>query len=97
MKSEVIDRVADVGSAAARLALGAGRVKEAVAEAVEDGVHAARRALIQGGRAARDWVDDAEHQVRQHPLGTVGASFGIGLGLGALVGVLLARRGHRVE
>jgi len=39
-------------------------------------------------------VDDAEHQVKQHPLGTLGAFFSIGLGLGAVIGILLTRNGR---
>jgi ElaB/YqjD/DUF883 family membrane-anchored ribosome-binding protein len=95
MKAEVLDKVIDAGAAAAQLGMGVGRVKETVAIAVEDGVSAAKRAVKQGRRAAEDLVGDAEYQVKQHPLSAVGVTFGIGLGLGAVIGVLLARNGHR--
>ena len=36
MKDEVLDKVTDIGAAAAQLGAGVGRVKEAVADAVED-------------------------------------------------------------
>jgi ElaB/YqjD/DUF883 family membrane-anchored ribosome-binding protein len=39
-------------------------------------------------------VDDAEYRVKQHPFSALGVSFGIGLGLGAAIGVLLARNGR---
>jgi ElaB/YqjD/DUF883 family membrane-anchored ribosome-binding protein len=91
MKAEVLDKVTGVGAAAAQMGAGVGRVKEAVADAVEDGINTAKRAVKQGRRAAEDLVDDAEYQVKQHPLSAVGVSFGIGLGLGAVIGVLLAR------
>ena len=94
MKDPLLDKVTDVGAAAAQLEAGVERVKGAVADAVEDGIDAARRGLKQGRRAAEDWVDDAEHQVKQHPLGTLGAFFGLGLGLGAVIGILLTRNGH---
>jgi ElaB/YqjD/DUF883 family membrane-anchored ribosome-binding protein len=70
-------------------------MKEAVADAAEDGINTAKRAVKQGRRAAEDLVDDAEYQVKQHPLSAVAVSFGIGLGLGAVIGVLLTRNGHR--
>lgn len=95
MKSEVLEKVTDVGSTAAQLGVRVDCVKEAVADALEDGVKATRRAVKQGRRGAEDLVDDAEHQIKQHPLSTVGTSFGIGLGLGVVIGMLLARNGHR--
>lgn len=94
MKDPLLDKVTDVGAAAAQLEAGVERVKGAVADAVEDGIDAARRGLKQGRRAAEDWVDDAEHQVKQHPLGTLGAFFGLGLGLGAVIGIVLTRNGR---
>jgi len=60
---------------------------------VEDGINAAKRAVKQGRHAAEDLVDDAEYQVKHHPLSAVGVSFGIGLGLGAVIGILLTRTG----
>jgi ElaB/YqjD/DUF883 family membrane-anchored ribosome-binding protein len=94
MKDEVRDKVIDIGAAAAQLEAGVGRVKEAVADAVEERIDTAKRAVKQGRRAVEDLVDEAEHQFKQHPLNTLGVCFGIGLGLGALIGILLARNGH---
>jgi ElaB/YqjD/DUF883 family membrane-anchored ribosome-binding protein len=94
MKDEVRDKVTDIGGAAAQLAAGIGSVKEAVADAVEERIDTAKRAAKQGRRAAEDLVDEAERQVKQHPLSTLGVFFGIGLGLGAVIGILLARNGH---
>ena len=94
MKDQLLDKVTDVGAAAAQLEAEVARVKDAVADAVEDGIDAAKRTFKQGRRAAEDLVDDAEHQVKQHPLGTLGAFFGLGLGLGAVIGILLTRNGH---
>jgi ElaB/YqjD/DUF883 family membrane-anchored ribosome-binding protein len=91
MKAEVLDKVADVSAAAVQLGAEVERVKGAVADAVEDGINTAKRAVKQGRRAAEDLVDDAEYRVKQHPLSALGVSFGIGLGLGAVIGVLLAR------
>jgi ElaB/YqjD/DUF883 family membrane-anchored ribosome-binding protein len=70
------------------------RVKEAVADAVDNGIVAAKRAVKQGRRAAEDLVDDAEYRVKQHPFSALGVSLGIGIGLGAAIGVLMARNGR---
>lgn len=94
MKDGVLGKVTEVGVGAAQLGGGVERAKEAVASAVEDGVKAAKRVVKQGRRAAEDLVDDAEYQVKQHPLGAVGVFFGVGFGLGAVLGILLARNGH---
>lgn len=96
MKGEVLDKVIEVGCVAAHLGIVDERVKEAVADAVEDGVKAAKRAVKQGRRAVEDLVDDAEYQVKKHPFSMLGVSFGVGLGLGAVIGILLSRNGHSV-
>jgi ElaB/YqjD/DUF883 family membrane-anchored ribosome-binding protein len=70
------------------------RVKKAVADKVDNGIVAAKRAVKQGRRAAEDLVDDAEYQIKQRPFSALGVSFGIGMGLGAAIGVLLARNGR---
>ncbi|HEY6400056.1 MAG TPA: hypothetical protein VI479_01525 [Blastocatellia bacterium] len=70
------------------------RVKEAVADAVDNGIVAAKRAVKQSRRAAEDLVDDAEYRVKQHPFSALGVTFGIGVGLGAAIGVLMARNGR---
>ena len=91
MKAEVLDRVTDLSDTAAQLQVGVGRLKEAVADEVEDGIATTKRSLKQGRRAAEDLVDDAEHHVKKHPLGTLGMSFGVGMGLGTVIGFLLRR------
>ncbi len=70
------------------------RVKEAVVDAVDNGLVAAKRAVKQGRRAAGDLVDDAEYRIKQRPFSTLGITLGIGMGLGAAIGVLLARNGR---
>jgi len=70
------------------------RVKEAVVDAVDNGIVAAKRAVKQGRRAAEDLVDDAEYQIKQRPFSTLGVTLGIGMGLGAAIGILLTRNGR---
>ena len=91
MKSELLDKISDVGSAAVQLEAGVGRVKQTVADAVEDRFKEASRAIKRGRRAAEGAIEDAQYQVKQHPLTTVGISFGIGLGLGVVISKLLSR------
>ena len=94
MKHELLDKITEVGAAAAQLEAGVGRAKDTVADAVENSIEAAKHGFKQGRRAAEDLVDDAERQVKQHPLSTLGVFFGIGLGLGAVIGILLSRNGQ---
>ena len=54
MRDGVLDRVPDVGVAAAQLGAGVERVKDAVADAVDDGINATKRAVKQGRRAVED-------------------------------------------
>jgi ElaB/YqjD/DUF883 family membrane-anchored ribosome-binding protein len=91
MQPEIIEKTIEVRD---QLGVEVKRVKEAVADAVEDGLGAARRAVKQGRRVAEDLVDDTECRVKQHPFNALGVTFGIGLGLGAAIGVLLARNGR---
>jgi ElaB/YqjD/DUF883 family membrane-anchored ribosome-binding protein len=88
MQTEMLEKTIEVRD---QLGAEVKRVKEAVADAVDNSVVAARRAVKQGRRAAEDLVDDAEYRVKQHPFSALGVSFGIGMGLGAAIGALLAR------
>lgn len=77
MRAEALDRVTDLSGAAqpeARIR----HVQEAVSDAVEDGIARTKRRLQPGRRAAEDLVDEAEHHVKKHPLGTVGTAVGVG-------------------
>jgi ElaB/YqjD/DUF883 family membrane-anchored ribosome-binding protein len=93
MNAGVFEKTVEISAAAAQVGAGVGRMKEAVTDAVEDGINATKRAVKQSRRAAEDLVEDAEYQVKHHPISAVGVSFGIGLGLGAVIGILLARAG----
>jgi len=91
MQPKILERSIEVRD---QLGAEAKRVKEAVADTVDNGIVAARRAVKQGRRAAEDLVDGAEYRIKQRPFSALGVSFGIGMGLGAAIGVLLARNGR---
>jgi len=91
MQAEMLERTIEVRD---QLGAEVKRMKEAVVDEFEDRLVAARRAVKQSRRAAEGFVDDAEYQVKQRPFSALGVTFGIGLGLGAAIGVLLARNGH---
>ena len=91
MQTEILEKTVEVRD---QLGAEVKRVKEAFADAVDDGIVAAKRAVKKSRRAAEDLVDDAEYRVKQHPFSALGVSFGIGMGLGAAIVVLLARNGR---
>jgi ElaB/YqjD/DUF883 family membrane-anchored ribosome-binding protein len=91
MQPEILEKTMEAGD---QLGAKVKRVKKAVVGAVENGVGEARRAVKQSRRAAEDLVDDAEYKIKQRPFTALGASFGIGLGLGAAIGALMARNGR---
>jgi ElaB/YqjD/DUF883 family membrane-anchored ribosome-binding protein len=91
MQTEILEKNIEVRD---RLRAEVERVKEAVADAVDNGIVAARRSVKQGRRATEDLVDDAGYRIKQRPFSALGVSFGIGVGLGAAIGALLARNGR---
>jgi ElaB/YqjD/DUF883 family membrane-anchored ribosome-binding protein len=91
MHNEILEKTKEVRE---QLESEVKRAKEAVADAVDNGIVAAKRAVKQGRRAVEDLVDDAGHRVKKHPFSVLGVSVGIGVGLGAVLGILLARNGR---
>ncbi len=72
------------------------QLKAVAKEAIEDGVHAANRAVKSVRRRVEelgDFKDVAAYRVKRQPLAAVGAAFGIGLALGLAVALIaIARR-----
>jgi ElaB/YqjD/DUF883 family membrane-anchored ribosome-binding protein len=68
------------------------KMKSMVADAVEDGVQSALRAIKQGRDAAEDAIHDAKHAVRQNPFQAMGVVFGAGVMIGGLVTWIGSRR-----
>ena len=93
------DRVVDTCRHAAHLSHEARLLKSLATDAVEDGVHAAKRALISLERRVEeltDVKDEAVHQVKRQPLRSVGIALGAGLVVGVAIG-WIGRRPRRRE
>lgn len=93
MEVNVMKRTNELGHKLAGIAGEASCIKENVADAFEEGMDNAKRALKRGRRKAEDTLDSAVHQVKRHPLQSVGITFGIGLACGIAVGWLAVRNG----
>ena len=85
VKKMVNEQIAETAEEAARL-------RDAVVAAIEDGIDDARRMAKRGRNIAEDVIEDAEKNVRRHPLTTVGAATAGAFAIGALVGFLLGRK-----
>jgi hypothetical protein len=86
------ERVTDACRRAAHLSHEAHLFRSVAEDAIEDGVHAAQRAMKVARRRVADFgeglenvKDEATIQVKRHPLGAVAAAFGVGMGLGVVV------------
>jgi ElaB/YqjD/DUF883 family membrane-anchored ribosome-binding protein len=105
IKASIRDRIQDASCQTAHLSHEARRLRTLAADAVEDGVHAAKRAMTSARRGVEklgDFKDEAVHRVKRQPLGAVGLSLGIGLVVGLAAGWIgrgsmdAARRGPSV-
>lgn len=67
-------------------------LKEKASHAIEDGIVDAKRLVKKGRYAAEDLVDDTAHYIKHDPWRSVGVTFAAGLGLGTVIGLLLARQ-----
>ena len=85
VKKMVNEQIAETAEEAARL-------RDAVIHAIEDGIEDARRVAKRGKNIATEMIDDAEANVRHHPLGTVGVATLGAFIVGGLVGFLLGRK-----
>lgn len=88
----VHDRVVDAVGRAAHLAHEARLLRTLAADAVEDGVHTATRAVTRGVRGVEDLREEIAHRVKKAPL----ASLAVAAGAGLVLGVLFAKCGRAV-
>jgi ElaB/YqjD/DUF883 family membrane-anchored ribosome-binding protein len=94
----VRDRVIDACRQAAHFSPEARLLKSLAADAVDDGVHAAKRAITslkRGVEELADLKDEAVDRVKRQPLRAVGIALGVGLVLGLAVGWIGRRPGRR--
>jgi len=89
MAQSVLERTAEQIAESAHQA---SRATGAVADAIEDGVGAARRAARQGGDAAEEFLNDTTQRIQRHPVLTVATTFAAGFTAGALVAWMIKRR-----
>ena len=68
------------------------RAASAVADALEDGVLAARRAERDGAAAATELLYNTKRRLQRHPLETVALTFAAGIAAGAAIGWMLRRK-----
>ena len=80
------------GEQIAETAKAASRLTGAMAEAVEDGIGAAKRVCKQAGDAAEELFDDTTKRLQRHPVETVVGSLVIGVAVGLVVGWLIGRK-----
>jgi hypothetical protein len=91
------ERAVDACRDAAHLSHEVRLLKSVAEDAIDDGVHAAKRALKSVRHRVEelgDLGDEALHRVKRQPLPALGAAFGIGLAIGAGVGWIVCRRGR---
>ena len=89
-------RVMDAVRQAAHAAHEAKVFTSLASDAVEDGVHAAKRAVTRGVRDLEDLRDTAEYRIKRAPFAAVAMAFGAGVVLGmAGCGIACAARMRR--
>jgi ElaB/YqjD/DUF883 family membrane-anchored ribosome-binding protein len=65
--------------------------KAAISAAVDEGKEVARRAVNRGRRAADQLEESAVRGIRRYPRASVLTTFGVALGVGLVLGVLVGR------
>ena len=68
------------------------RATTAMAEALEDGIHAVKRVGKTGSDAAEEFIDDTKERIKRHPAGTIVIAFAVGFALGGLIDALIRRK-----
>jgi hypothetical protein len=95
LPSSMKDRVVDAARHAAHFSHEVRLAKSIVADAIEDGIHSARRAAVtsvrRGVERIEDLQDEAVHRIKRAPLASVTLAGGAGLVLGAALGYMCGR------
>lgn len=82
--------IKDTFNAGARMAQNIAASKEAVTDALQEGKETMTAFIKQTRHAAEDWMDEATHNIKRFPVGSVVMAFS----LGALFGVLISKNGR---
>jgi ElaB/YqjD/DUF883 family membrane-anchored ribosome-binding protein len=93
-KPTLADRVVDAARHAAHISHEARLVKSLAQDAIEDGVHAAKRAVKSAHQSIErleDIKDEGVHYVRRQPLKAIAMAAGIGLAVGMAAGWIIGR------
>jgi len=85
-REPLLDKGLDAIRRAAQLSHEAKRLKTLATDAVEDGLHTAKRAAITAGRNAAEFSDDIAHEVKRKPFTAMAIVFASGMLLGMLAG-----------
>jgi ElaB/YqjD/DUF883 family membrane-anchored ribosome-binding protein len=97
-KPTVADRVIDAARNAADISHEVRRAKSLAQDAIDDGVHAAKRAMKSARRGIErleDIKEDGLHYVRHQPLKAIAIAAGIGLVVGLAAGWMIPLSAHR--
>jgi ElaB/YqjD/DUF883 family membrane-anchored ribosome-binding protein len=89
MSDTLLDQAGEHLSETARKA---SRVTSVIADALEDGIKAARRVAKQSGDAAEEIFDDTTKRLQRHPIETIVSSVAVGIAFGMLIGLLIKRK-----
>ena len=89
------DRVVDACRHAAHFSHQSRLLKSVAQDAIEEGVHAAKRAIrsvrYRTEELGDNLKDEARHRVKRQPMQVMAAAFGIGLAAGVAVGCIACR------
>ena len=97
-KLTVGERVVDACRQATHISHKARLLKSVAEDAIEDGVHAAKRAIKSVQHRVEelgDLKDEAIHRVKRQPVRAVGGAFGVGLTIGLALGWIACRPWRR--
>lgn len=89
------ERVADAVRQVEHVAHEARLLKTLAADAVEDGLHTAKRTVTRARHNLEDVRDTAEFRIRREPLKMAAMVFGAGVVFGAAAGLVMGRRRPR--
>ena len=67
------------------------KLKTRASHAVEDGTEVAKRMIKRGRYAAEDLRDETAHRIKRDPFRAVLITFGVGIAVGSLVGLVAGR------